>query len=299
MAIDAENDARAMRGDPPIVRTDPNEQLRRQQDLEQKQQLITAAKGLIDSGVVDPKFVGQMLPTMQQPQNPMAFPASGGITFENMMAFYEMMEERKDKRDAQSDYVSRLEKKIDDFIENGGRKRRRRSDYDDDDEDIRPKSASDMAVEQAKSIAAWHSTLVDLGIVPSRAELDTIRKAAAGQGSTRKTIEEIKEENRHHEKMMELDETREHHVGLRANLEDMSERIGKGLASHFMSQSGNGHQAASTPLTGGLSKFTCTECGGDIIVTPETGERIVCPNPKCGQVFARQVIKDTPKDELI
>ena len=100
-----------------------------------------------------------------------------------------------------------------------------------------------------------------------------------------KSLDVMREEHRHNEKIEEIKDQRQYHQELTKIASDIPERIGRGIAGHIGEEEiGRGSRGSG----GGLDSITCTEegCGTKIYITPETGSQVVCP--RCGTVYTRK-----------
>ena len=94
-------------------------------------------------------------------------------------------------------------------------------------------------------------------------------------------MEAVKEENRHEEKMKDLDTEREWKRETTKTLSEIPEKIGRGIASQVSEGEGESNSRGS----GLLESIECGECGHKIQITPET-ESITCG--KCGTIYSRK-----------
>ena len=98
------------------------------------------------------------------------------------------------------------------------------------------------------------------------------------------SIEKLKEQNRHAEKVLELNSTKEYHDGMVTVLSSIPEKIGAGIANRVREQSsitdvGDG--------THGMKTFACHKCGKPIVVPPEAVNEVICGS--CGQKHAKNI----------
>jgi len=127
-----------------------------------------------------------------------------------------------------------------------------------------------FAREQAQQLKATYDAMKELGLIK-----DPVTTTTEG-----KSLEVVKEENRHEEKMEEVKYERKYKEDITRIASDIPEKIGRGLGSHISEGEGSGDGGG-----GGLEFITCTEegCGTKIYITPETGNQITCP--KCGMIY--------------
>ena len=129
------------------------------------------------------------------------------------------------------------------------------------------------AVDRLKEITSTVNALVEAGLVRRPSETTVV---------TGTTIEETREKYRHEEKMAELTTDKWYKEKMADTVAKIPESIGKGIASYFV----EGEDAAGGKDE--LESLVCDTCKTRIYITPETGERVKCPNPKCGQVYVRR-----------
>lgn len=118
-----------------------------------------------------------------------------------------------------------------------------------------------------------------------------IKAPAANSG---KSIEELKEQNRHDEKLEEIATEREYKQTVGKTLSSLPEKIGAGLANAFVEAEGPPPTPPSqTKVSESVMYFTCpTEgCGYKIPYAP-TALRITCP--KCKTFYDRTVEQKAP-----
>ena len=126
-----------------------------------------------------------------------------------------------------------------------------------------------MIKAQSAAITEMVNSLVEAGLV--------VRPGNSKEG---KSIEELKETNRHDEKMEELKTDKDYKSSIAETLADIPVNIGKGIAKQARESHGPPAKGQNK-----LESFPCGKCGAKILVTPETGETITCGN--CGQVYKR------------
>lgn len=126
-----------------------------------------------------------------------------------------------------------------------------------------------MIKAQSAAITEMVNSLVEAGLV--------VRPESGGGG---KSIEEMKEGNRHLEKMEELKTDKDYKSSIAETLADIPVSIGKGIAKQAREVHGSPAKGQTK-----LETFPCNKCGAKILVTPETGDTITCGN--CGQTYKR------------
>ena len=262
MALESENEARRLRGEPPIVggRTMANDDERKKEEeaklAEQRDKLTIQAKALIDSGM-PAQQVGQMLIGLPSAGGAIAAPAQG-------MGFAEVMELMsfvigKRETDELKDTIANLGKQVEELAKGGGRR-----------VEATPLDPVVFATQQAEAMTAWHKALEQISPRPTSA-------SASGD-----SIEVVKEKNRHEERMEEIVADKDYKKTITDIASEIPERMGRGMANQF-SESGGDDDGDG----GGLESMMCTEdgCGATIYITPQTGNSVTCP--KCNSVYER------------
>lgn len=286
MAIEAENEASRMRGEPPVhkPKTDDDEDDKvEQRDEKKRQRIMNAAKALIDSGA-DPNTVARMM--LQIPGENHASAPQNGTSITDLTAAMKDLNDivatqvaaRTSGKDGGSDdVVKELKQEIKELrgsitaMASGNANK------------IDPLTAAkNQAVAMNEMSSAMLQYATSLGWAPP---------GKGGTGKLTDSIEEIKEKNRHDEKMAELKQENDHKDKLVEIAASIPERIGEGAAKYYRSSS-------NTQDSGdGFEHIRCTDCGTDIVITPKTGDRVKCP--KCGMVYARNngQIPSSPKND--
>ena len=109
--------------------------------------------------------------------------------------------------------------------------------------------------------------------------------------NTGKSIEEIKEENRHAEVLEAQKTEREYKEKIAGVVAELPERIGAGLGGRMLEQEESSAPAARTSSVQ-LEHLKCTgeiegkPCGFDIPIPPGATTKITCP--KCGTIYERE-----------
>jgi hypothetical protein len=279
MAIEAENAAAKLKGEPPVYRSreeDDEEDLLEQRRDKKRKRLLDAAKALIESGT-DPQTVARMMlqmPGESQPQQPQGqssileltealknlheisgVKSGGDDTLKDLIR--EMREENKETR-------SMVIKLMQDGV--GGKA-----------EKVDPITA---ARNQAKAMTEFGETMLSyakgLGYAPPGSSTD------AKGVSNKKTVEELKEENRHAEEMAKLGTEKDYKMSLANSIGELPERIGMGIASQMQSEN-----KTHVPHEDGIEYWPC-DCGFKIPISPNSTS-VTCP--KCRSVYQ----KDQPK----
>ncbi|GAI64765.1 unnamed protein product, partial [marine sediment metagenome] len=140
-----------------------------------------------------------------------------------------------------------------------------------------------FAKQQAEQTKAYYETLKSLGMIRGS-------ESSTSQGEP---LEVVREKHQHEEKMEELRADREHKERLVGVADDVSERIGHGIATDIRhSRGGQGQKAGGS----NLPAFTCDECHKAFPISPEAEAKgeIVCPY--CGMVY-RDKSKETSETE--
>ena len=111
------------------------------------------------------------------------------------------------------------------------------------------------------------------------------------QVTTGKSIEEIKEENRHAEELEKMKADKDYKEKIAGVVAELPERIGAGLAGRVMDQEEAAAPAARTMSTK-MEYFKCKGdlegkvCGYDIPIPPGATLQVTCP--KCGTIYSRE-----------
>lgn len=139
-----------------------------------------------------------------------------------------------------------------------------------------------MAQQQAQAISTTYEALKNLGIIK-----EPVTTTAEG-----KSLDVVKEENRHAERMEEVKAESKYKEKLGDTVANLPERIGRGIGGQIIegeetSKGGGGG--------GGLDYFTCTEegCGAKVPITPGVAEA-TCP--KCKAIYARTGTIETQQE---
>lgn len=272
MALESENEAARLRGEPPKYKhyggegmTDEERAKKEEEEARQREKLMASAKSLIDSGL-DPKQVGQMLLGLPSISGAPPTPAQG-MGFDEVMKMVTFIVGKKEA-DELKVIIASLDKKIDEMVKNPPHK------------DEPPKSIDPVtfAKQQAETLRLYHATLDEMGLIPK----------PEPRTSDGKSLDVVKEEHRHDERMDEIKSEREYKQELTKIAADIPERIGRGVGSQLTEgSSGSGGGG------GGLEYLTCQEegCGIKIYITPETGSQVECP--KCGSIYSRKATVET------
>lgn len=129
-------------------------------------------------------------------------------------------------------------------------------------------------IESAKRVRGVYDSLKAAGIIPE-----------PSTGGT--SIEDLREAHRHEERLEEIRADREHKERLAGIADDMSERVGHGIAQDIR------HGGAGVKSRGSnLPTVHCSDCNTDFPVAPEAKEA-TCP--KCGAVYARDDYSAPPE----
>lgn len=254
MAIQAENEASRLRGEPPVHKTAPDENGK--VTAEQRKQLVESAKMLLDSGL-DPKQVGQILLGLS-PSSAAQIVGAGGMTVDDALAIVDRITVANKGSDVEAT-IARLEKRIEELQKGSGKVAA---------SEVKMPDPVTYFKQQAEGI----KTFCDILGIPYPGT------AAKGTGGT--NIEELKEKNRHDEKMEEVKTEREYKQGLNETLATIPENLGRGWAHHARESGASGSAGND-----GFEHLRCADCGTDITITPKTGAQVTCP--KCGSKYNR------------
>ncbi|MBU0778169.1 hypothetical protein KKF82_07915 [Patescibacteria group bacterium] len=268
MALESENEAARLRGEPPKYKyhggeevSDDEKEKKKQDEVEQRERLMASATALINSGL-DPKQVGQMLlgltPTPAGGGYP---PAVQGMGFEEVLKIVTLIVGKRETDEIKG-LMNSLDKRIDELAKGGGAAKI---------ETQRQLTPMDYAKQQVEYISA----LEELGIIRKP-------EARTAQGES---LDVVKEQNRHKEKMEEISGDKDYKEKLVNIATELPERIGRGIAGQFTEEETGGGMGSS--VSSSLEYKTCTEegCGFKIQIPPNAGNEIECP--KCGAVYTR------------
>jgi len=236
-----------------------------------KEWLVEVAQGLLTKNV-DPNIVGRTLDYLLgisgSPGVPIGLPGAPapaqGITFSDVKEIFRMGQESTAKSDpAIANILDRLSLKVEALEKTAL---------------TRPAPAPEKrTVIVVKSDGTFEE--VELGkpiiIQPKPA-------------SDRKSIEEIKEENRHAEEVAKLEADKEYKNSVAHTLASIPEKIGRGLAGQVAEGGGEETAApAAANRTIELEPFTCKneECG-KVTPIPKNATKFTCPH--CGSIYERQ-----------
>lgn len=254
MALESENEAARLRGEPPKYKyggLEMNEDRKKEEEA-RRQQLLTSAKALIESGM-EPSQVGQMLlgltPTGTAPA------AAQGMGVDDVLKIVNLVVGKKETDELKT-LIAHLSKTVDDLAKGGGGKA----------EIAKPPTPMEYAKQQVDYIDA----LKKLGLIPEKPPVVT---------DTGESLEVVKERHRHDEKMDEIKADRAYKQDLTNIATEIPERIGRGIAGELATGEGEGGG-------GGLETLECTDCHFKIPITPETGDKVTCP--KCEAVYSRK-----------
>jgi len=252
-----------------------------------KQNLMTHAIMLLNSGV-DPKIVGFMLTGMSpSPFFPQA-PAKNGDTSDTLKLVKDIIGIFKESGKLDGNRESPMIEKLKDDNQ------RTREDLKElkmlflQGAKTKPEDPLTAAATAAKQVVALYSSFREVGLMP--------------QGDTQKSLEVVKEENRHAEKIEEIKANKEGKNETAKMIGGAINNIGRAAARALVTESA-GEQtddsvvvAKSSPqpatvnvnMTPGDGSttvpFPCP-CGEVILVSPEARE-ITCP--KCKRVFGKE-----------
>lgn len=228
-----------------------------------RKELINQAVVLLNNGV-DPKIVGQMLSgSTQIPLTVAAAPGGDGGAMGILKTLVDSLIANKSSAEVEGLKVQlkALDDKIAATAKGAG---------DHDRPAPTPPPSSVQVVKEATGMVRdVYGAFADMGLIPSG--------PPPGQ-----SIENLKEEHRHKEKMEELAVDKEHKERLGDIAADFVPRIGEGYAKHMMEQAGEGG-GAGAPGAGGIEIAKCDnpKCGAPFAIPAEHGEIVFCGN--CGQ----------------
>jgi len=262
MALEAENEAAKLRGEPPKYQyggnrmEGDNDKSEQEKIINARKQVIDAAKGMLEYGV-DPAVVGQMMLGLPPVGNSglaamMPMSTKGGTTVDDVVKIVNLVTDRKGGGGGVD--VEKLLEQMDKRFE----------------QVIKAISSSSTdpvayAKRQGQAFAAYMEAFDSLSSMRG--------------GNNKPDISEIKEKNRHEERMQELTTEKEHRGKLIGLAESIPKKIGEGVAERYLSGS------SGVTDDDGIQKFKCTDCGKDILVPNANADSITCAS--CGAIFKR------------
>lgn len=278
MTLEAENDVSRLRGNPPSRHNgdgsdtrDTEEERQRRKEVESARlmnEMANKAKALIDAGI-DPRNVSSMLMGLMPQvgastyqQQPINVPKNG-FDFDDFIKFWKLLNENKTNDELKQALVI-LTKEVATLKADKEKKTK----GDDRNEPVDP---------------------LDY-LLNTKEKFDRLNDMFGNkEGNTKRTMEEIKEENRHNEEMIRLKQEQEHKEKLVNIATDIPKRIGESIAERMRDgESLDGEQPDSPPSERKtLEKLKCEDCGTDIYVPFDT-IHVSCP--KCGSKYDREVI---------
>lgn len=270
MALEAENEAARLRGEPPKHKYgggEVDEDKKKEEEEARKQQLMAQATALIEHGM-EPEQVGRFLlglPSMSGG----AAQVTQGMTLKDVKEIIDMTTEKKEASELRS-MISSLDKKIEELVKNPPHR-----------DKPEPTDPVIFATQQAETLRIYHKTLDSLGMIP-KPEPKT---------SDGRSLEVVKEEHRHDEKMEEIKADKEYKQNITEIATDIPERIGRGIAGQIKEEggsSGGGRELESIICSG-------EGCGTRIFITPETGPQVICP--KCSAIYQRKGTVETEVEQ--
>lgn len=261
MALEAENEASRLRGEPPVHKYGGNgmDEDKKKEEAEKRQLLMGQAKALIEQGM-NPEQVGRLLLALPGTSGvPAATQVTQGMTLSDVKDIMEMVTGNRETSELRS-MIASLGKQVDELVK-GGRA---------NGKPAQPIDPVTFAIQQADAVTAWSKALQE--ITPK-----SVQPAATGE-----PLEIVKEKNRHNEKMEEIKTDKDYKERITDIAAEIPERIGHGIGGQFVER---GEDVGDSG--GGLESITCGEdgCGTTIYITPETGPQVICP--KCKAIYQR------------
>jgi len=270
MALESENEAARMRGDPPPHKSkdgDGEDDVSIERRAQQKGQLLAAAQSLLQTGV-DPKIVGQILMGLPiSPGQPQIVAGPQGMTMQDVLAIVTLITENRSD-DSIKDIVRDLKDEIKDVRAELKAKNSERV-----VERIPVMDPLVAANQHFKVLKQTIDSVRELGM-PGFGIAPVATAAPVGE-----SIEALKERNRHEEAMGKQKSDAKYHEGLVEVAASIPERIGAGLAGAAMER-----HAEDVPPDSNLEKIQC-ECGNTIIA-PKAIARVKCP--RCGLIYEKK-----------
>ncbi len=219
-----------------------------------KQEMIGNSLVLLERGV-DPDVVARYIIGSQGAAYPVNFGGGQqGLTINDIKTIVDMVKGSGGLDPQVAEVIRSLKEKVDSLKPAGNNA---------------PVNPIDAAMTGVKAINDLVNSFVEAGLV-----------VRPGNGHEGESIDEIREKNRHDERMVELDNDKDYKSNMADIASQIPERIGRGLAADMRHRGGQGGGKG-----GVLDSFPCEKCGAKILVTPETGNRVKCGN--CGMVYER------------
>ena len=267
MALEAENEARRLRGEPP-KNNGGNGMDDTEQATEKKVKVMNSARALLEAGM-DAADVGRMLmnmPPAMGNNQPLVQPAQG-MGVKEIVTLVDMITGKRDEVDIKALLVN-MNKRLE-AIESGKIKTRRRDD-DDDGNDDRPRRVDPVtyAKQQITATTDLINGLADLGL---------IQKPGAGNAES---IEMLKEKNRHDEQILAVKSHADYEAKLGETIATIPEQVGKGIGKLFL-EGDDGEEPVQNSNKPMMQHVKC-ECGQDITIPPNI-TKFTCP--KCGAKY--------------
>ncbi len=261
MALEAENEARRLRGEPPVNTggsgmTD-EEKAKREQEVRDK--IAATAITLLEKGA-DPHAVAIYLQG-STPITPITLGGVGGVpaqglTFKDMKEMFEMLLGKKEEGELKT-IIADLQREVRELRTHPP-------------ETAKPLDPIAFAGQQAAITKAYIEALRALGLYPEGG-------VKTGDG---KTLEVVKEENRHAEKMEELKTDKWYKEQLADTLGGLPEQIGEGIAGRIQAhEGGRGGEE-------GQEYVECEDCHTKVPIFDKTSNKIECP--KCHAIYTKK-----------
>lgn len=246
------------------VEKDEEEKAKKETRL--REQITASAMMMLEKGI-DPAIVGQYI-MGSTPVTPITVSGSGpahqGLTISDVRAIFELVSANKGTSELTTILTS-----LKDEIKNIGKGGNGGHEY---------ASPLEQAKMQAQMIKATIDAFRDAGLIK---EGTTV--------TTGESIEVVRERNRHEEELEKIRADKDFKDKLADTAESIPEMIGMGGAAHIMSKKTSPKPPASNQAKSSLSFKICDDCGTKIYYGPETGNEIVCPNPKCNAVYGYDI----------
>ncbi len=292
MTVEAENEARRLRGEAPLAKGGVNvptqtEEEKKQAEQTRQDKLLAAAQTMLQAGQ-DPKIVAQFL--LGLPTQPTTgFQPTGGMQFSDLLAMLEFMRDSRKGESSESPALLRVIDALEKKMERIEGKLEGSSNH-------QPVDPIEQIERVQEHFSRWRQLLIESGTV---VDPRTIKHEQPVQSLVQRggTLEEIRERNRHDEKMAELGQKQKHDQELLNVVASIPEALGRGAASQVREAAGIGTEPKSAKRTqdnGDMQVMKCVKCGESIYISPETGTEIQCG--KCGEKYHRERI--ATRDEI-
>lgn len=282
MALEAENEVAKLRGEPPLHRTtteddeeDEIEAERENRRMKKKARALTAARALIDSGV-DPDVVARMMLQLPGNERQVQQPAAQPTTILELAQALQILDEVRAPKNGGGGGDERIMELIKEMREEAKETRTLLFKLMTEGNGKKGESVDPVTVarNQARAMKDFGDAMIEYA--------KSVGYSPGGiQPNTKPSVDEIKEEHRHKEKMAEIQTEKEYKASMANALGELPERIGMGFASRV--KEGDNHNPAQHEHN--IEYWPC-DCGFQIPIPPGASH-VVCP--KCQAEYNKEV----------